>query len=438
MPDNRGLYASEQEVADLREEIRRLRDERDRQKPQEPKPAEHKEAKDEQQKKPHPLRKVIIVAIVLLLLVGGGLWWLHSRHFEGTDDATVDAHTSGIAARVAGTIVGVYVEENQFVKSGEVVVDLDPRDYKAALAQAQGQLRQALGQAAAEQPNIPVTQVTNATTIATSSSAVTGAQAGVAAAERNYQAALAKVTEAEATNAKAQADVARYRPLAEKQEISREQFDQVVANARALAATVEANRAGALAAQRQVDQAREQLRQAGERAREAEQNAPHEIAIRRASVSSRQGSIEMARAQVEQAKLNLAYCKIVTPVSGVVSKRIAEVGTRVSPGEQLILVSQLDDLWVTANFRETQIRRMQAGQSVRIHVDALATTFDGYVESMPAASGAVTSLLPPENATGNFVKVVQRLPVRIRFKKGQAGLDRLRPGMSVEPKVRVR
>jgi membrane fusion protein (multidrug efflux system) len=154
-------------------------------------------------------------------------------------------------------------------------------------------------------------------------------------------------------------------------------------------------------------------------------------------MGSRQGAAETARAQLAQATLNLTYCKIATPVSGVVSKRIAEVGMHVAPGEQVILVSRLDDLWVTANFRETQLRRMQSGQSVSIHVDALAADFDGYLASMPAASGAITSLLPPENATGNFVKVVQRLPVRIRFKKGQNGLDRLRPGMSVEPKVRV-
>jgi membrane fusion protein (multidrug efflux system) len=461
-------FATEQEVAQLRDEVRRLReeqekakrktddkegeeeegkgegkdgkqngkkDEKDEQKGDEKKEDEEKDDKDE---KPHPLRKILIIAGVAVLLIVGLVWWLHARHFEDTDDALVDGHTSGLASRISGTVVAVYSEDNQRVQAGQVVADLDPRDFQMALEQARAQLSQAQKQALAEEPNVTVTVNTNRADINIAQSEVSRAEQGVAAAERNYQSALAKVAESEANNVKAQADVGRYQPLAASDEVPQEQFAQVIANAKALAATVDANRQAAAAAQKQVDQAREQLAQAKERAAETTSNAPRQVAIRRANVASRQAALAAAQAQLDQAVLNLSYCKITTPVGGIVAKRIAEVGQHVAPGQQVFLISQIDDLWVTADFRETQLKLMQPGQSVRIHVDALGRDFDGYVENMPAASGSVTSLLPPENATGNFVKIVQRLPVRIRFKKGQDGLDRLRPGMSVEPKVRVR
>jgi membrane fusion protein (multidrug efflux system) len=436
MPDYRSTYASEQEVEELRDEVRRLREEQQRSK-KEPDDSGKEEKPKEEEKPPHPLRKFLIIGALILVAVVGLLWWMHSRQFEDTDDAQVDGHTSGIAARIAGNVVAVYVDENQFVKAGEVLVDLDPRDNKVAVEQARSQWMQAQAQTQAEQPNVPVTETTNQTTIANASSEIVGAQASVAAAERDYQAALAKIRESEANNAKAQSDVERYRPLAEKDEIPKEQFDQVTATAKAMAATVAANQATAASALRQVDQRRAQLTEAQQRAEEARKNAPRQVAIRQANVLSRRSSAEAAHKQLDQALLNLQYCKIISPVNGIVSKRVAEVGEHVTPGQQVMLVTQLDDMWVTANFRETQLRKMHPGQSVRIHVDALDGDFDGYLDSMPAASGSITSLLPPENATGNYVKVVQRLPVRIRFKKGQTGLDRLRPGMSVEPKITV-
>jgi membrane fusion protein, multidrug efflux system len=462
MVEGRPVYAWQEEIEQLRDEVRRLKEQQEKQardgkpddekkdgKKEEPKKGEaskddskqddsKQDGKPKEPAKPHPVRNLIIVVAVIALVIAGVLWWLHARQFESTDDAIVDGHTSGLAARVSGTIQAVYVEENQFVKAGQVVVDLDPRDLQAALAQARGQLQQAQAQQQAEQPKIPSTRVTNLTNIATAGSSVTAAEAGVAAAERNYEAALQKVRESQATAAKAQADVDRYRPLAAKDEVPREQFDQIVANATAAAAALAANHATAQAAAKQVEQARAQVAQAQQRANEIAANAPRQVAIQQANVRSRAGSAQTSRAELDQALLNLSYAKITTPVSGIVSKRVAEIGLRVAPGQELIMVTQLDDLWVTANFRETQIRRMQAGQGVRIHVDALSQDFDGFVESMPAASGAVISLLPPENATGNFIKVVQRLPVRTRFKKNQNGLDRLRPGMSVEPKVKVR
>jgi len=453
-----GTTSPEQEIAELREEIRHLHEEQERQKKQISDNANSggrgEDGKDgssknregdkpddkqsqEQEKKPHPVRNAVLIVAGLVIVVAGVLWWLHARHFESTDDAQVDGHISGLAARVAGAVTNVYVDENQFVKAGQVVADLDPRDYKAAVEQARQQLAQAQAQAEAEEPNIPVTEVTNQTNIAATRSDVVAAEAGVAAAQRSYESALAVVRQAEANSAKAQADVERYRPLAEKDEVPREQFDQVVATAKALAATVSANQSSAEASLREVDQRRAQLAQAVERNEEARRNAPNQIAIRRANVATRRSAAGVARAQLEQALLNLSYCKIITLVSGVVARRIAEVGQHVAPGQQVLMVTQLDDLWVTANFREVQIRQMHAGQGARLHIDALNLDFDGYLDSMPAATGAVTSLLPPENATGNFVKVVQRLPVRIRFKKEQTGLDRLRPGMSVEPKVRI-
>lgn len=447
MANDHTTYASEQEIAQLRDEIRNLKEQQKQSNEQGKPPDQDKEKqgqkpeeeqKQEREKKPHPLRKWIIIAAAVVILAVGIAWWLHSRHFESTDDATVDCHTSGIASRIAGTVSAVYVEENQAVKAGEVVVQLDPRDYQVALDQARAQLAQAHEQTLSEQPNVPVTQVTNTTDIANAKSTIVGAQAGVAAAERTYESAVAKVHEAQANSAKAQADVARYRPLVEKDEIPREQFDQVTANAAALAATVAANEAAAQASLKQIDQARAQLLQAQQRAEQAEQNAPRLIAIRQANTAGRRSAAEAARAQFEQARLNLTYCKIATPVDGIVAKRMAEVGQHLAPGEQVLLVAQVNDIWITANFRETQLRQMRPGQSARIHVDSLDADFDGYVESMPAASGAITSLLPPENATGNFVKIVQRLPVRIRFKPNQEGLERLRPGMSAEPKITVR
>nr|AEQ20300.1 multidrug resistance efflux pump [uncultured bacterium CSLG7] len=449
MANDQSTYASEQEIEQLREEIRHLREEQEKghqdDKNQEAKDSDNKsddnakndEHKPEEPKKPHPLRKILLIILALVLVAAGIAYWMYSRQFEDTDDAEVDGHINSITARISGTITGVYVEENQFVKAGQILADLDPRDNAVALAVAQSQLAEAQAQNQAERPNVPVTETSTQTSIASAAADVTSARAAVAAADQNYQAALAKVSESEANSSKAQADVERYRPLAAKDEVPREQFDQVVANAKALAATVAANQATAQAAAREADQTRAQLAQAQERAEEAKQNAPRQVEMQKANVTARQAAIRTARAQLDQARLNLSYVKIQSPVNGIVAKRTAEVGQHVEPGQQLVLITQIDDLWVTANFKETQLLRMKPGQGVRIRVDALSSDFDGYIESLPAASGAITSLLPPENATGNFVKVVQRLPVRIRFKPNQNGLDRLRPGMSAEPKVRV-
>jgi membrane fusion protein (multidrug efflux system) len=371
----------------------------------------------------------VALVFVLILLI------IYLRSYESTDDAQVDGHLNAINPRVSGSIVTVYVENNQIVTAGQPLVDLDPRDYQTALDQAKGQYAQALAELHAEHPNIPIVETTNRTQISTTSADVAAAEAGVAAAQQEYEARVATVRQAEANNAKAQRDLQRYRPLVERQEISREQFDTVSAIAKSQAAALDAAQAAAQAAKKAVDQAKEQLRQGQSRFEQANQNAPRTVASSRAQLATREAAVLSARAQEDQAVLNLSYTRIIAPVGGIVSEKTAEVGQHVNAGEQLLAVSQLEDIWITANFKETQLKRMRAGQAVDIHVDAYNLVLHGYVENMPGATGSVQSLLPPENATGNFVKVVQRLPVRIRLNQGQDPDHNLRLGMSVEPKV---
>jgi len=380
-----------------------------------------------------PLIGALIVG--LILLVGGFLFWRYAQTYESTDDAQVDSHLVGVSTRIQGHVVAVYAEENQTVKQGQTLVEIDPRDFQVVVDQSKADVAQAVAAIQAENPNIPITEVTSQTNISTSQADVAGATAAVAAAEHDLAAAEAQLRQAEANNAKAQADVTRYQALVNKDEVSREQYDTVVAAAKAQAAAVDSARASADAAQKTVDQRRAQLNQAQSILNQAHHNAPRQVAISRATLRSREAAADSARARLDRANLDLSYTKIVSPVDGVVSRRSVEVGNTVQPGQQLFTVSQIGDLWVTANFKETQLRQMRPGQRVTISVDAYDQKFSGYVEYMPGATGAITSLLPPENATGNFVKVVQRLPVRIRFDKNQQGLERLRPGMSVVPKV---
>jgi membrane fusion protein (multidrug efflux system) len=266
---------------------------------------------------------------------------------------------------------------------------------------------------------------------------VANAQAALAAAERDRESSAAKLAESEANNARAQADLARYKLLIAKEEVSQQEYDQIAATAKAQAATVLANQAGVQSAQRVIDQRRAQLQQSQSRLEQYRHNAPRQIAIQRATVRSNEASAQSANAQVEQARLKLGYCRITAPVSGIVMRRSAEVGAHISAGQQLFQIAQIGDIWVTADFKETQLRNIKPGQTATIHVDALKRDFQGTVENIGGSTGAVASVLPPENATGNFVKVVQRIPVRIRFKPNQDGLERLRPGMSVEPDVSI-
>jgi len=398
--------------------------------PERPSPA------PEPERPPRRHRALLIVLIVgILVAIGGFLFWRYSSTYESTDDAQVDAHLVGVSSRVQGTVTAVYAEQNQAVKANQLLVEIDPADYRVGVEQSKADLAQSMAAIQAENPNLPITQTTSQTTISTTQSDVANANAAVAAAEGELAAAQARLREAEANNNKAQADVTRYKALVDKDEVPREQYDTVIAAAQAQAAGVDSARASADAAQKMVEQRRAQLAQAESRLKQASSNAPQQVAISRATLTSRKASADAARARLDKAMLDLSYTKIVSPVDGVISKRTVEVGNTVQPGQQLFTVAQISDLWVTANFKETQLKQMRPGQRVTIHVDAYDRDYGGYVEYMPGATGAITSLLPPENATGNYVKVVQRLPVRIRFDKNQQGLDILRPGMSVEPKV---
>jgi membrane fusion protein (multidrug efflux system) len=374
----------------------------------------------------------ILGAVIVLAAIA---FWIYSSTYETTDDAQVDGHLNGLTSRVDGVIKAVNVEENQTVQAGQLLVELDPRDYQVALDQAKAQLLKAEADSRAANPSLPITVSSSETSLTSSRSEVVDAEAAVAAAEGERAAAAARLQEVEANNVRAQADVARYKALVDKDEVGRSQYDQVVATAKALAASVDSARASLEASQKMVDGRRAQLDQARSQLTHATVNAPNQIAITKAVLQSRQADVAARQAAVDRAQLDLEYCKIVAPVAGVVSKRVAEVGEHVSKGQRLLTISNLGDLWITANFKESQLKKMQVGQSVSVSVDAYDQTFDGTVEAMPGATGAITSLLPPENATGNYVKVVQRLPVRIRLKPGQPGLDKLRPGMSVVPKV---
>jgi membrane fusion protein (multidrug efflux system) len=386
----------------------------------------------------HPLATIILLIFLILLIVAGYLIWKYLQSYESTDDAQVEAHISQLSSRIPGTVIGVYTENNRSVVQNQTLVDLDPRDYETALANANAALGQARAAVQAEAPNVPITETSISSDVVTARLEVANAAAALDAAEHTFQAATADLEQARASAENAAIEERRYRRLVEKEEVSREAYDQRLTQARVQEALVASRRASAEAAARSVTQRQATLGQAMERLRTTETNQPRQIAARRSTVAERQANVRAAEAQVIQAGLNLSYTKILAPVAGVVGNRSVSIGDRIAPGQSLLAITILDDIWVTANFKETQIKSMHPGQPVDISVDALRQTFHGWVQNMPGATGQVFSLLPPENATGNFVKVVQRLPVRIRFNPGQKGLERLRPGMSVVPTVWLR
>jgi membrane fusion protein (multidrug efflux system) len=382
--------------------------------------------------------KLLLIGIVALVLaaVGAG-WYLYSRGYESTDDAQVDGHLNPIAARIDGTIKSVHVDDNQAVQAGTPLVELDPRDDKVALQQAQAQYDEALAQLGASHPSLPITRISNLNDLTSQRAEVVASQASLAAAQHDLDSARAKLKESQAVDERNQADFARYKTLYDDQIVSRSDFDHYKATAAAQTQTVAANQAAVASAQKTVEQRAAQLAEQRSKLQQTQSAAPLQVAIREANIKSQQANTEAAQAALEQSRLNLGYTSIVAPVSGLIAQRNAEVGARISKGQQLLMIVQTGDLWVTANFKETQLASMRPGQHVRMYVDALHDDFDGTVESMPAVTGSRTSVLPPENATGNYVKVIQRLPVRIRINEGQKDMDKLRPGMSVEPKVHL-
>jgi membrane fusion protein (multidrug efflux system) len=380
----------------------------------------------------------IFFLVLGAIAVGGLVFWSHARNYESTDDAFVEMHLGPVSPRIDGTVTKVYVENNQHVHAGEPLVELDGRDNQVAVEQAEARLAEAQSQVLEQQPNVPIARVENGTNLSAAEAALANAEAAFAAAELDHNSALARLSEAEANNTKAEADLRRYKFLFADGEISQRDFEQIETAAKAQAANVTATQAAAESAGRVIEQRKAQIEEARSRLLQHRNTGSHLVAIREASLRSQQANSKNAEAQLDQARLNLEYTKITAPTDGIVMKRSAEVGAHVSPGQPLMTIAQSGDIWVTANFKETQLSVVKPGQRAKIHVDALDRDFDGIVETIGGGTGSISSVLPPENATGNYVKVVQRIPVRLRFKPNQPGLDLLRAGMSVEPTVRVR
>jgi membrane fusion protein, multidrug efflux system len=387
----------------------------------------------------NPRTKWGLILSGLVILIGVFFLWRYLASYESTDDAQIDGHVNSVSARVSGHVLQLNVQDNQYVEKGTVLVEIDPADYEVAAAQTRAVYADAQAQAAAAGINVPITSVSTSSQVSGAQAGVSSAQAGIAAARQQFEAAKSRVVEAEANNTKAQNDLLRYKQLIDKQEISQQQYDQAVASAQASAATVQAERAGADALAAQIEQAQGKLAQAGADLRTAD-TAPQTMRVTRARALSAQANADRRKAELDQAELNLQYTKVIAPVSGVVSNRTVEVGQNVQPGQEMMKVIPLDegDLWVTANFKETQLRKMKPGLRAEIGVDATGKTYKGHVDSIAGASGARFSLLPPENATGNYVKVVQRIPVKIVFEPGETKGHELRPGMSVMPKVWIK
>src|SRR5579872_6226800 len=385
----------------------------------------------------NPRFRLALIVGGIVLLVAGFFFWRYLGSYESTDDAQIDAHLNSISARVSGHVIKLLVNDNQYVAAGTPLVEIDPKDYQVALDKAKADYADAVSMAEAARVNVPITSVNTTSQTSTAQADIENATAGIAAARQQYAAANAQMAEAQANNVKAQNDLARYKQLVAKEEISQQQYDQAVAAANASAAAVDAARASASAADHQVRQAQSKLLQAQANLRAAA-TGPQQIASIRSRAQSAQAQADQKKAALEQAQLNLQYTIITSPVNGVVTSRTVEVGQNVSIGQELMRVINLDDIWVTADFKETQLRHMQVGQKVTIHVDTNGKDYNRHVQSIAGASGAITSLLPPENATGNYVKVVQRIPVKITFDPGETKEHVLRPGMSVEPKVWIK
>lgn len=381
-------------------------------------------------------RLFLIIGIIVLLVVAFFLWRYFSS-YENTDDAQIDGHLNSVSARISGHVAKLLVQDNQYVQAGTPLVQIDPKDYQVAFDRTKADYEDAVALAAAAQVNVPITSVNTTSQVSSAQADVENARAGISAARQQYEAANAQLAQAEANNVKAQDDLVRYRQLVDKQEVSQQQYDQALAAARASAAEVNATRASSLAAEQQVHQARAKLLSAEANER-ASRTGPQQVAAIRSRAQSAQAEVDLKKAAMDQAQLDLSYTLIVAPVTGVVTNRTVEVGQNVSIGQEMLRVINLDDIWVTANFKETQLKYMRVGQPVTIHVDTNGKDYKGHVQSLSGATGAITSLLPPENATGNYVKVVQRIPVKITFDPGETREHVLRPGMSVEPKVWLR
>jgi membrane fusion protein (multidrug efflux system) len=383
--------------------------------------------------------RILLAVVGLALIVAAVFLYRHFAAWESTDDAQIDGYIYPVSSRVAGYVTRVMVDDNQYIEAGTVLVRLDPKDYEVAVANAKATLANDQASATALETNIPLTSVNTSSELTSAEADVENFKAGLVAAQRDFDAAQATLRQAEANDLKAQDDVSRYKPLAAKDEIPQHQYTQAVESEKATAAAVEAARASAAGAEQTVAQARSRVAEAQAHLQYA-QTRPQQISVQRSRAEAAEAETQRAAAAFEQAQLNLQYTTIVAPVSGIVGQRSVQPGQNVAPGQQLMTIVPLasDNIWVTANFKETQLTYMRPGQHVEISVDTYGRTYGGHVLNIAGASGALYSLLPPENATGNYVKVVQRIPVKIVFEKGQDPEHLLRPGMSVEPNVKVK
>jgi len=399
--------------------------------------------------RPHLGRTLVIgVPLVLIAVV---LAWRYFAARETTDDAQIDGHITPIAARVGGTVLAVKVDDNELVRAGAVLVEIDPRDYRIALQRAEAELADAQAALVAARSGIPITTTTTASQVSVAGANVERAEAGGKASAREADAARARLKvaqarleEASANARRAERDRERLKQLVAKDEVSQQQYDTAVAAADAARAGVESAQAAIVEAERGVEVAESRRVQAdgmlvgAEADLRAARTAPEQVRVIKSRADSAEARVKLAQAALAQSRLNLQYTTVVAPSAGVVSRKSVEPGQVVQAGQPLLALVSLDDIWVTANFKETQLHGMRPGQPVTISVDAYARRYMGHVDSIAAATGARFSLLPPENATGNYVKVVQRIPVKIVFEKGQDPQHLLRPGMSVVPTVMVR
>ena len=388
---------------------------------------------------PKKSRRGIIIVVLLVLVVAAGLFYWHSTYSEDTDDAQINGHLIQISSRINGQVTKINVDENQYVTKGTVIAELDPADYQVAVENAEAALASAEANAVAAKVNVPITFVNTGSTLRSAGADVTGAHAGVLQAQSQVVAAHARVVQAQANSVKADQDLERYKPLVAKDVISKQQYDAAVASADAAKAAVADAVASEQAAQENVKVTTERESQSQSSYKSAE-TGPQQVAAQNARAKQAVAQVEGAQAQLDQAKLNLGYTKIVAPANGIVTRKSLELNQNISVGQNLLTLVSLDDLWVTANFKETQLKHISSGQAVEVDVDATGHTYHGKVTQIGGATGSVLSLFPPENATGNYVKVVQRVPVRIDF-TDLANEDKnhlLRPGLSVEPKVTVK
>jgi membrane fusion protein (multidrug efflux system) len=377
-----------------------------------------------------------MVVIALVVVVGGVFLWRYLGTYESTDDAQVDAHLYPVSARISGYVTKVDVDDNQFVQKGTVLVEVDPKDYEVAVEQAKANLANAEATAQSLNISVPITTVNADSQLKFASSGVEDANAAITGAQTQVAAAKAQLEATEANDVKAQDDLRRYKALVDKKEVAEQAYDQALAAAKASTATVAALKASEATAEQAVEQAKTRLAQSEANKQYAE-TGPQQVSSTQARARAAIADVQQKRAALELAQLNLQYTKIVAPISGEINRTVVE-GMNVQAGQQLLTVVPLEEVWITANFKETQLRQMKVGQKSEVHVDSSGQSFKGHVDSIAGATGPLFSLLPPENATGNYVKIVQRVPVKIVLEPGENRDHQLRPGMNVVPDVYVR